>query len=693
MDYNNFFEIQAEYKNRLGESCKYKLLKNIDSVFVFEDCDKNGNKISQCTVELICNNQSMCIKADAYMCHGANYDIRKTFFSFDSIKIIILPKQKITKVTGSYYPLTEKTDCWASRYITHDIVNSPKRIASVLWQQGNTYYTALPLCDGDFKSEIHGNGKEIEITIAPYTGGYGKICAKAAVISWGENPFKLMEENVAAGFEFLGLRRSMRKDKKLPEIFDYLGWCSWDSCRLDVNDEKIYKKAKEFEDKKVPVKWILIDDGWFPEKDGRILYDFKEDKSKFPTGLKAFTAELKNNCKIDWVGIWQCFCGDWQGIHPESIIAKQYPEILFRTNNNEILPGITEGKSFEFWEKWDGYLKNSGIDFVKVDVETNVEACTYNNTAIGKAARGAYYGMDAATAMYFNGAVINCTGMGHECLWNRPLGILNRNSMDFIDSDINSMRSFSVDNVYNSLYHSQFCYTDWDMMQTHGVTVKINTVLHAVSGAPVYLSDHIGKTQAEIANAFCDNTGKLYKCDDFAYPCEDILFSDPLAGECLLKFWNMSKDSGLLGVINVNEKGERITDHISPCDIKNLCGEKFVVYDYFNKKFSVMNYDEKAEIALDDCDAAMYQFTPIISGFAFVGNTEKYVSAASVNSVIDFNDRKILSLREGGKFSYYCEYEHELLINGEKAIADRRNGLYSFSYESVEKITIEIYKK
>ena len=113
MDYNNFFEIQAEYKNRLGESCKYKLLKNIDSVFVFEDCDKNGNKISQCTVELICNNQSMCIKADAYMCHGANYDIRKTFFSFDSIKIIILPKQKITKVTGSYYPLTEKTDCWA----------------------------------------------------------------------------------------------------------------------------------------------------------------------------------------------------------------------------------------------------------------------------------------------------------------------------------------------------------------------------------------------------------------------------------------------------------------------------------------------------------------------------------------------------------------------------------------------------
>ena len=30
MDYNNFFEIQAEYKNRLGESCKYKLLKNID---------------------------------------------------------------------------------------------------------------------------------------------------------------------------------------------------------------------------------------------------------------------------------------------------------------------------------------------------------------------------------------------------------------------------------------------------------------------------------------------------------------------------------------------------------------------------------------------------------------------------------------------------------------------------------------
>ena len=144
--------------------------------------------------------------------------------------------------------------------------------------------------------------------------------------------------------------------------------------------------------------------------------------------------------------------------------------------------------------------------------------------------------MDGATALYFGGALINCTGMGHECLWNRPLGIMNRNSEDFIQTEPESMRGFAMNNVYNAFYHSAFCYLDWDMMQTYGGTAPINIVLHAFSGECVYFSDHVGKTVPQIAKAYADSKGKLYKCDRAANPTYDRLFVNSRKENVLLKF-------------------------------------------------------------------------------------------------------------------------------------------------------------
>ncbi len=44
-----------------------------------------------------------------------------------------------------------------------------------------------------------------------------------------------------AGYK--GIR--MREERRVPEMFRYLGWCSWDACYTDVTEEKIRQKAGE----------------------------------------------------------------------------------------------------------------------------------------------------------------------------------------------------------------------------------------------------------------------------------------------------------------------------------------------------------------------------------------------------------------------------------------------------------------
>lgn len=481
----------------------------------------------------------------------------------------------------------------------------------------------------------------------------------------------------------------MRKDKKLPEMFEYLGWCSWDSCRNDVTEEKILAKAKDFCDNEIPVRWFLVDDGWYQEKGERLLWNTEPDENKFPMGIKSLCDRLKNEYDMKYVGFWECFSGCWRGINPESPIVKNHPELVYKTNDGTYLPAVTEGGSFEFWNAWFAKLKKEGVDFVKIDVQTNIEACLHGNAPVGRAAKGAYEGMDAAAAMLFNGSVINCTAMAPECLWNKPLGLMNRNSGDFVQGDLKSMKGFAMEGVYNSLYNAEFSHVDGDMLQTHDVTAKINIVLHALSGGCVYLSDHIGKSVPELARAFADSKGRLYRCDKIGLPTKDRIYRNAKTEDILLKFFNMSGKAGYIGLVNVNNEEKEITDWFSPSDVYGISGESFVMYNYFDKKAQLVGRNEKLDITLGECKCDMRAFVPVENNFAFVGNVDKYVPTACVEKEIELEGRRLLFLREGGRFAYYCEKPHKLLVNGRETKTHKDGILSCFEVKSDKELMVE----
>ena len=66
-------------------------------------------------------------------------------------------------------------------------------------------------------------------------------------------------------------------------MFRYLGWRSWDAFYRDVSEEGIRQKAEELTGKEVPVRWMLVDDGWLSVRyDTEQLTDFAPDYEKFP---------------------------------------------------------------------------------------------------------------------------------------------------------------------------------------------------------------------------------------------------------------------------------------------------------------------------------------------------------------------------------------------------------------------------
>lgn len=181
------FSIKAETKDFSGETVELLPMENDESRYLFKAFFDDGSERAMVSVELLTDGDTACFYVEAELKEGASYDIRRYFFPYESVKLRLKPKKKADAAMGCYYYIEDKSDCWSKEFFCEDIVNAPKRTAALIWKQGNMNFELLPLCDGDFKGEIGGNGEELELTLSPYTGGYGKICGRAAVLSQSED--------------------------------------------------------------------------------------------------------------------------------------------------------------------------------------------------------------------------------------------------------------------------------------------------------------------------------------------------------------------------------------------------------------------------------------------------------------------------------------------------------------------------
>ena len=536
---------------------------------------------------------------------------------------------------------THASDFWMmpSHPKTFDAI--PARTQTLLIKKNSVIYALVPLCGDNFWCEMAEGALRISSGVddqCRLSGSFLAVSASTAAV----HALRFAYESARAEGD---LRVPLRRERKLPEMFHGLGFCTWDAFKIDVCSEKIYAKLEEIRSKNLPFKWILIDDGWQTMEGRSLMLDFPVNPEKFPEGLKETVRKCKEEYGMEQVGIWHTFQIHWDGIKEGTALHERMKEDLIKLPCGVISPSLEEEKAYDLWNTFHTYLDESGIDFVKVDNQSTYPVRLKGVVPTIEGVRTNHRAMERSIAEHFDGRVINCMGMDMQNVESRPYSAVSRNSDDFFPQAKRGFIKHVTQNVYNAMWHGEIHFCDFDMWWSQHESAVQSGVLRAISGSPVYVSDALGGTDPEHLLPLLGSDGLLMLCDEAARPTENCVFCDCQAEKRLLSVWNRSGENFALATFNVSD-GD-VTDTIDFGSIPELSKEtEYVAYEYFTKTYQRVNYTTDFLLTLPMDGVAVWSLYPIRTEdgddekeYIEMGSTECYVPIAA-------KDKKKVALSE-----------------------------------------------
>lgn len=578
-------------------------------------------------------------------------------------------------------------DWWTRPHFDTDLAALPSRTQSLVWRasEDGVYHHVLCVAGDTFKTELAGVPTGgLVVSVGAYDGGYTNFETVAFVLSGGDDLFALPARNVEAGMQALGTPFQARWHKRYPEPFEYLGWCSWDAFYHDVSSQGILDKAQELRDKEVPIRWFIVDDGWM-DHERRHLAAFEPNPETFPGGFAPLADALKQLGGVAWLGIWHTLFGYWNGVLPESDLARAMGDALVTTHTGKVIPSSEIHRAFKFWDAWHRRLRQAGVDFVKVDYQSGLVTFWTQELGIGTAAQRAHAALEASVGKNFDNTMINCMGMATENLWHRPTSAVTRNSDDFFPKKEESFIEHALQNAYNAYYHAPFMWLDWDMWWTRHEHAATHAVLRAVSGGPIYVSDRVGETDPDQLKPLALSDGRLLRCDAPGRVTEDCLLLDPSKADVPLKLWNRVGEVGVVGVFNVSAEGAAVAGTVGPADVPGLVGEQFVVYEHFSRRALVVDATDRLAVSLAPGESALYLVVPLSGTCTPIGLVDKYIAPAAVADWSATPERTLVLLLEGGRFAWAAETAPAaVFVNGEQVEAEPGEGIFTVDCSEIQ---------
>ena len=537
-------------------------------------------------------------------------------------------------------------------------------------KEDGSFGAILPVVSENYKCVLEGiDGNKLRAKLFSWCENLFNCKALAFVWAEGDNPYTLLEKCAETGLELLGTGYRTRKMRRYPELFEYLGWCSWDAFEIRVDEESLLAKCKEFQEKGIPVKWAIIDDMWAEIRDfygieykdrpemfrlmhSSKMYSFKADPYRFPNGLKGCIDKIKDYGIT--VGMWHPTTGYWMGIDPEGDVFKEHKDCLIKASDGRYIHSPEQGKAYEFYNAFHDYLRSCGAEFVKIDNQSMIRRYYKYYAAVGQVARQIHNAMEASVGQHFDNQMINCMGMANEDMWNRSVSPISRCSDDFLPENRAWFTKHILQCSYNSLIQGQFYYCDWDMWWSDDGQAVKNSILRAISGGPIYVSDTFDRSRADVLKPLALEDGRILRCEKPATPSKDCITVNPIHSGKIFKLQNLCNGSGVMAVFNLDENEKQVSGAISPKDVDGLKGEIFGVYEYFSKEFRVMKPDEVMEIQLKNSeDYRLYLLIPLKDGAGVIGRTDKFMAPATVRILKDGG----FELVEEGPYAYIENFE------------------------------------
>ncbi|KAK8836219.1 hypothetical protein M9Y10_039851 [Tritrichomonas musculus] len=583
-----------------------------------------------------------------------------------------------------YLPVTEKPqkittlylfkDWWTRPAFVDKYEDIPARTQVAYFKYPNKVVCLIPMVGNEFKSNLNGGtDKEIGLDMFSLVGGHSVVDDPVYLLS--EAPTYI--EAVHKAFTWLAKSKNIftREQRRYPEMFEYLGWCSWDAMKTDVNEVGIREKADEFCTKKVPIRWMLIDDGWFPGKD-MMVRGFAPDTKKFPHGFKHMIEDIKKKSNVRWFGVWHALMGYWSGIDPECELATTEAPYLYKTTKGYLIPSPKNGS--QFYYHWNEVLRKEGIDFLKVDGQSSCNVYFEGTMPIPEAARCMNRELELGASL-MNGVIINCMGMAMENVLGRPTSSMSRNSDDFFPDQKGSFVEHLLENAYNATYHDEIYYCDWDMFWTkHEAAVK-HSMLRAISGGPIYFSDKVGNTIPEVLSPLVYSDGKILRMDRSAKPTEDCLFIDPLK-EGVLKLhnvtsWGQKKKGGIISAYNVSPSNQKVS--FTPSDIPDIeKSDRYWIYNFIKKNVVSLGKNEAFSDDIESGGFGWYVILPETGNIDCFGLIDKYVCFQAVENITENGNTQTVVLHATGTVGWASKKAaKKVVLNGSDVTKDvKQNG-------------------
>jgi len=551
------------------------------------------------------------------------------------------PKNAITAELGGIKPDAllgshHNHECFLYPTFINDYSELKPKTQSLFVKVGDSHYHMLPLCGDNFRCEF----EEGKLRISSGKSGLTSLTGEFLAVAKADDPFKAVDKSYSFARKVGAVRVPLIGDREYPEMFEGLGWCTWDAFYNNVTSDGIYQKLDELKEKGIDLGWMIIDDGWLSIDEMR-LTSF-EARTQFPEGLKACISKIKNEYGVKYVGVWHAFHGYWEGIHHDSELAKQYADVLEKMNVPTskppyLVPALDADRAEKFWNAWYEYLSDCGVDFVKVDDQSASTRFYGEMMPTAQACRRAHEGIERAAKKYLNGVILNCMGMDMENVLARPYTAVSRNSDDFFPNKDRSFIAHLTQNVYNAVWHSKMYYCDFDMWWSGLPESAVQSgVLRAISGSPVYVSDKVGESIAANISPIVED-GNILRCDYAARPTYDCFYTDCYASGKHLKIWNRSGESFGVAAFNVGD-GE-LYDSMDFGEVPEMWNAEceYMSYEYFTKKFTRVNKNTSVSVTLERDGCAVWSLYPIKNDangeYIMLGDVSKYVPIASKKKV------------------------------------------------------------
>ena len=528
-----------------------------------------------------------------------------------------------------------------------------------------TFGVILPVVSEEYKCVLCGTENGIRANLFSWCDKLNSCHALAFMHAEGQNPFELIKNCTEKALSILDTGYRMRNNRTYPSHLEHLGWCSWDAFHIWVNEEGLLNKAKEFKEKNIPVNWVMIDDMWAEIRDfynhtpddgvplwkylhASSLYSFSADPKRFPNGLKHCIDLLKEHGLT--VGVWHPTTGYWKGIDRNGEAYKLLKDYLSEAPDGTLVPDYHKEKSYIYYSTLHDYLRKCGAEIVKIDNQSISRRYYKGLAPVGKVVRDFHDAMEASAAEHFGSQVINCMGMAGEDVWNRSISPISRCSNDFQPENPEWFADHITQCAYNSIYLGQFYYCDWDMWWTDDSQALKNSILRAISGGPIYISDELDRSNKDLLMPLILSDGKILRCDRPAMPTKDCLTENPRKSKKPFKLQNVCDGSGILAVFNISDDwNENVCGEISPSDIEGLSGENFAVYEHFSKELKILKYSQSLKTELNGKDDfRLYIIVPIRDGFAPIGRIDKFISPKTIKCIYN----KQIILLEDGPYAY-----------------------------------------